>query len=206
MQRAHARSEALMGFTMAAMAVPVLWDAHQVIRQVAAWTFAAVFGALLARDIARENMREVVRDGAREIALLARRLWPVHGDPRTGMARTGRLHHLAGGAAMVYMAVSMALGASAGAGTTHSVATGGVPVVTGALLAYFAGYVLWAGTRLMPATAEPGGARPGGCHSTGAARSTGAAGALIPATRHAGVATGCRVAMGAGMFAMLLTV
>ncbi|MFD1657691.1 DUF5134 domain-containing protein [Streptomyces caeni] len=97
-------------------------------------------------------------------------------------ARTSahHLHHLVGALAMVYMAVAMA--ASPG---HHG--HGGVPPLTGVLLLYFAGYVLWSGTRLVPVTAVA------------------AAG-----TRSVGwgdrpeLARVCRLAMAMGMLAMLL--
>lgn len=58
------------------------------------------------------------------------------------------LHHLVGTLAMVYMAAEMA--ASAG---HHD--HGGVPLLTGVLLLYFAAYTLWSGVRLVPLTAAP---------------------------------------------------
>lgn len=82
---------------------------------------------------------------------------------------------------MVYMAAVMA-------GGTHS----GLPVLTGALLAYFTGYVLWTGTRLVPvAVAGPEGGTRG-------ARTAGLA-------DRPELARACRLSMGIGMLAMLLT-
>ncbi|MCB5180209.1 DUF5134 domain-containing protein [Streptomyces antimicrobicus] len=98
-------------------------------------------------------------------------------------------HHLVGSAAMLYMALAAS---AAGPGQGHGHAAAGVPLLTGALLCYFAGYVLLVGARLVPAgggpapvagAAVPGAAVPGG------------AGELTRA---------CRLAMGLGMFAMLL--
>jgi hypothetical protein len=66
--------------------------------------------------------------------------------------------------------------------------------VTGVLLAYFAGYVLWAGLRLVPVPVT-GGAR--GAAATAAATGWGDRPELARA---------CRLSMGIGMFAMLLTV
>jgi hypothetical protein len=145
-QRRTAGTEALMGFGMAAMAVPATvftpppW----------AWpAFAAIFaGAAL------------------------RALWA---------ARTGahHLHHLVGDAAMVYMAVAMA--ASPGG---HG---SGVPLLTGALLLYFTGYVLLSGVRLLPV---PGGsAVPGGAVAWG---------------DRPELSRACRLSMGIAMVAMLL--
>ncbi|PAM97015.1 DUF5134 domain-containing protein, partial [Streptomyces sp. Alain-F2R5] len=134
-QRRAAGGEALMGFGMAAMAVPAAvftppsW----------AWpAYAVVFGAAGLRA-----------------------LWA---------ARSGRhhLHHLVGDAAMVYMALVMA-GSPAHA---HTHGPSGVPLLTGVLLLYFAGYVLLTGVRLLPVAVVAGGRRgrperPGG---RGAAR------------------------------------
>jgi hypothetical protein len=82
---------------------------------------------------------------------------------------------------MVYMAVVMATspGHHAGHGTTS-----GVPLVTGALLLYFTGYVLLSGVRLVPVAAGGGtlgwGDRPE-------------------------LAKACRLSMGIAMVAMLIT-
>ncbi|MEU5095170.1 DUF5134 domain-containing protein [Streptomyces sp. NPDC020996] len=116
-QRRAAGGEALMGFGMAAMAVPAAAFSPP------AWTwpvYAGVFG----------------------VAAL-RALWAA----RTSVHH---LHHLVGASAMVYMAVVMA--GSPGHHAEHG-ATSGVPLVTGALLLYFTGYVLHSGVRLVPAGA-----------------------------------------------------
>jgi hypothetical protein len=103
-----------------------------------------------------------------------------------------RVHHSVCAWAMVYMAAAMA-----GASTAHSGHAGhghggaGAPLLTGLLLAYFAGYVLRSGVRLVSAAGPP---------------------AVLPAPggairlRHAPeVAAARRVAMALAMFAMLLT-
>lgn len=98
------------------------------------------------------------------------------------------LHHLVGACAMVYMAAAMAATPTAHAG--HG--GGGTPALTGALLLYFAGYVLVSGVRLLPApvlaTAEGGG---GGTVTGWADRTE--------------LAMACRLSMGIAMIAMLLT-
>ncbi|GHA00737.1 DUF5134 domain-containing protein [Streptomyces echinoruber] len=70
-------------------------------------------------------------------------------------ARRGahHLHHLAGAAAMAYMAVAMAVSP----GHHHGPGTSGVPLLTGVLLLYFSGYVLLSGARLVPVAAVAGG-------------------------------------------------
>lgn len=144
-QRRAAGGEALMGFGMAAMAVPAAvftppsW----------AWpVYAAVFG------------------GA---ALHA--LWSAR-------AGTHHLHHLVGAAAMAYMAVAMATSPGHGGGRS------GIPLVTGALLLYFTGYVLLSGARLVPVAAGGGGVAWGDRPE---------------------LARACRLSMGIAMVAMLLT-
>ena len=116
-QRRTAGGEALMGFGMAAMAVP------------AAVARAAALGL--------GRLRGGVRGG--------RAARPVGGPERA----PHHLHHLVGAFAMVYMAGVMATLR----GTGHG---GRGPALTGVLLLYFTGYVLWSGTRLMPVAARRG--------------------------------------------------
>lgn len=108
-------------------------------------------------------------------AAAVRAVWPGRGGCH--------LHHLVGCLAMIYMAAAMAVGGAHGA---HS--GGGVPVVTGALLVYFAVYVLRSGTRLVPLAAAGGTA-------VAAAVPSGSRPELVPA---------CRVSMAIAMLAMLL--
>ena len=150
-QRRAAGGEALMGFGMAAMAVPAAAAAPP---RWAWFAYAVVFG------------------GAALRALWAARTSAHH------------LHHLVGAVAMVYMAVMMGASPGGHGGT-------GPPLLTGALLLYFAGYVLWSGVRLMPVTVSGGG---------GVARRG------IRWGDRPEVARACRLSMGVGMFAMLLTV
>lgn len=115
-QRRTAGAEALMGFGMAAMAVPA---AAATPPRWAWFAYTAVFGAAALRA-----------------------LWSVRSSPH-------HLHHLVGACAMVYMAAAMA--ASPG---HHGHGGGsGIPLVTGALLVYFVGYVLRSGARLLPVAA-----------------------------------------------------
>ncbi|MFJ8635749.1 DUF5134 domain-containing protein [Streptomyces sp. NPDC093568] len=143
-QRRTAGGEAVMGFGMAAMAVP----AAAYTPPSWAWPgYAAVFGAA---------------------ALHA--LWSAR-------AGTHHLHHLVGASAMVYMSLTMAV--SPGHGGS------GIPLVTGALLAYFTGYVLLSGVRLVPAVAPVGAGLGWGDRPE--------------------LARACRLSMGIAMVAMLLT-
>ncbi|WP_432032165.1 DUF5134 domain-containing protein [Streptomyces antibioticus] len=165
-QRRAAGGEALMGFGMAAMAIPAAaftppgW----------AWpAYAAVFAAAALR------------------ALWA--LW-------ASRARSHHLHHLVGASAMVYMAAVMAGSPTPAPGHAHGHAGAGVPLLTGVLLLYFTGYVLVAGARLLPVqvpVAVPAGA-------VGSRSGSGVAWGDRPE-----LARACRLSMGIGMLAMLLT-
>ncbi len=138
-ERRTARSEALMGFGMAAMAVPAA-----VLSPDWAWAvYAALFG----------------------VAALRALLPALRGGHH--------LHHLVGSLAMVYMAVAMApaiTGSGGGGHAGHGAAgAGGIPLLTGALLVYYAFYVLGSAGRLLPGTVlgpgrsgTAGGRGPGG--------------------------------------------
>lgn len=108
------------------------------------------------------------------------------------------LHHAVGAWAMVYMALAMVapaegMGHAGPMGAMAHSAPGGVPLLTGLLLAYYTVYVIAAGVRLVPAAgAVAGGPVVGGP----VAVATGAG--------PAAVLQACRVAMGIGMLAMLM--
>ncbi|MFC7307953.1 DUF5134 domain-containing protein [Streptomyces monticola] len=112
-------------------------------------------------------------------AAAVRALWSARSSPH-------HLHHLVGTLAMVYMAVAMVTVPGGHAGHT---ATAGSPLLTGVLLLYYAAYVLWSGLRLIPVPAQ--------------AATTG--GATLTWGDRAELALACRLSMGIGMFAMLLT-
>ncbi|MFB7169318.1 DUF5134 domain-containing protein [Streptomyces sp. NPDC056254] len=136
-----AAGEAVMGFGMAVMAVPL--------GGAGAWR-QPVLGAVFC-------------------AAALHALWLLRGGAH-------HAHHLVGSLTMVYMA------AAAGSGHGHGA---GTPLLTGALLLYYAGYVVLGGSRLVTAgAAAPGPAGP------------------APATE---LARACRLAMGMGMLAMLLS-
>lgn len=97
------------------------------------------------------------------------------------------MHHLLGTAAMVYMALAMA----ASPAHHHEHGDSGVPLVTGALLLYFVGYVLLSGVRLVPVA--------------GAVTGTGGGGGSVGWGDRPELARACRLSMGIGMVAMLLT-
>ncbi|MFJ4426399.1 DUF5134 domain-containing protein [Streptomyces bobili] len=110
------------------------------------------------------------------------------------VARSGthHLHHLVGAAAMVYMAAVMTASPTAG----HAHGGSGVPLLTGGLLLYFAAYVLISGVRLLPVAGAAGSTATG---------STAAASAPAWGDRPE-LARACRLSMGIGMLAMLLTI
>jgi hypothetical protein len=163
--RRIAAAEALMGWGMAVMAVPyTALDPRP-------WgppAFAAVFGVAAVREL-------------------------LPGRRGTGWAGH-HLHHAIGALAMAYMALAMMMSTTGGHDHTGHMApgrmSGGVPVLTGLLLAYFAVYVVRCGLRLVPLT--------DGAASGGPAMAV--AWSRRPELRHA-----CRLSMGIGMFAMLLT-
>lgn len=165
-ERRAARAEAVMGFGMAAMAVPaVLFTPPDW-----AWAvYAVLFGGATLRA-----------------------LWFLRRGGRGAQHHLHHLHHahhLVGSLAMVYMAVAMAPGAGGGGHAGHAAASaGGIPLLTGVLLAYYAFYVLTSAGRLIPVAATAG--------APGAAGSGGAPPELTRA---------CRLTMGIAMFAMLLT-
>ncbi|MFB6784700.1 DUF5134 domain-containing protein [Streptomyces sp. NPDC056352] len=163
-ERRTARAEAVMGFGMATMAAP----AAVLPPPVWGWAvYVVLFGAAALRGL-----------------WFARR-------------RGHHLHHLVGSLAMVYMALVMAPGSGAaahGAGGAHgghqmTQVAGGVPLLTGMLLVYYAAYVLRSGTRLIPIAAA--GPVEGAVKDGWGARPE--------------LALACRLTMGIAMFAMLLT-
>jgi hypothetical protein len=154
--RRHAvRDEGLMGLGMAAMAVPAS------VLEPRPWgppLFAVVFGAAAVRAL-----------------LLVRR------DGR----HAHHTHHAVGAGAMAYMAVAMLPGPGTGTAAGHAGhMPGGVPLLTGLLLAYFTVYVLAAGVRLVSVPVPV---------------------ASVPVVAAPELAAACRVSMAIGMLAMLLT-
>lgn len=180
-RRRAAGSEAVMGFGMAAMALPpaVLGPLPPALLTVA---FSTLFATLAAVELAQSRTSAGYRG--------------------RGHPRGHHLHHAVGALAMVYMTLAMAAPGASG----HHGAAGFAPL-TGALLVYFAGYVLALGLRLVP---SPAGAPAG---AVGAASAAGWPHAVDAGARPSDgareeppvLAAACRLAMGTGMFAMLLT-
>ncbi|MGR8011959.1 DUF5134 domain-containing protein [Streptomyces hypolithicus] len=163
--REGAGGEALMGFGMAAMALP----AAVVAPPVWGWVlYTAVFGAAALRA-----------------------LW-------LASAGAHHVHHLVGSLAMVYMALVMVAGPAGSSGHTGHIApaagyaAGGVPLLTGALLLYYAVFVLASGARLIPGR-------------TVAAGPAGVGGGSLAWGARPELALACRLSMAIAMIAMLLT-
>ncbi|MGZ9929319.1 DUF5134 domain-containing protein [Streptomyces sp. NC-S4] len=142
--------EAVMGFGMALMAVPLGGRGDE-------WR-APVLGVVF-------------------LGAALHSLWLLRDGPH-------HAHHLVGSLTMVYMTSMAWTGPEHG--PQHPQAAG-PPLLTGALLLYYAGYVVLGGTRLVTAGDAPS-RRP-------------AAGRGGPAV----LVRACRLAMGMGMLAMLLT-
>ncbi|MFE1289407.1 DUF5134 domain-containing protein [Streptomyces sp. NPDC058751] len=102
---------------------------------------------------------------------------------RTARGGGHHVHHLMGTVAMAYMAAAMTAAPS-----HHAHGGTGVPVLTGALLLYFTGYVLRSGVRLLPLATAP----------------VPAAGAVGWGDRPE-LSQACRLSMGIAMLAMLIT-
>jgi hypothetical protein len=114
--------------------------------------------------------------------------------------RGHHLYHGVGHLAMVYMAVVLegmrAQGAQGAQGMAGMAGSAGVPLLTGALLVFFGGYALLCGVQLIGApTGGAAGGEVGGPYRSVAHRLVGA-----PELPHA-----CRMVLGIGMFAMLLS-
>lgn len=185
-RRRAACSEALTGFGMAAMALPVLAPGH-----VPMTVFVVFFTVAAGWEIA---------------LLLERRHRLRHA--------AHHLHHAVGALAMACMALVALTGAGTGTGSGHHSATAhtggttaavaGLPLLTGLLPAYFVLCALHAGVRLMPA--GPGAGRAGAAPA-GTAHASADTAVRTPADtvwNAPGFASACRLAMGTGMSAMLL--
>ncbi|MEU4684409.1 DUF5134 domain-containing protein [Streptomyces xinghaiensis] len=193
-RRGEAGGEALMGLGMAAMAVPVAAVSGQ------GWlpaAFAGVFGLSCAVSL----------------ALAAASPW-------RGSAGLHHGHHAVSSAAMVHMGLAMSASPHAAGHAGHGAAAsqaGGLPLLTGALLGYFALYALWTGLRLAPLPAVVRGAAAAGAPGAAAAGGPDAPLSVVrgaaprsPASGGSGSGSGdlltvCRLVMAMAMAAMLMT-
>jgi hypothetical protein len=178
--RCGAGGEALMGLGMAAMAVPATAGPQP-------WApplYAAVFALSGLWGL--------------------RGLWHLRGAWAAGRG-ADHLHHAVGSSAMVYMALAMADGEASGHRAHAAVPqSGGVPLLTGLLLAYFTVYVLRTGVRLAPypGPVPAAGPVPAGSAPPAAPARSPAAG--LPCADRPELTAVCRVTMALGMLAMLL--
>ncbi|MFJ3974323.1 DUF5134 domain-containing protein [Streptomyces sp. NPDC090021] len=162
LRRAHgwsgaAAGEAVMGFGMALMAVPLGGGG--------AWR-TPVLGVVFC-------------------AAALHALWLLRGGAH-------HAHHLLGSLTMVYMTVAAVSGGGHGHGA-------GLPLLTGSLLLYYAGYVVLGGTRLLTA---------GGPVPASSVPSASPVPMPVPVPAPGApteLVRACRLAMGMGMLAMLLS-
>ncbi|TSB31508.1 DUF5134 domain-containing protein [Streptomyces benahoarensis] len=136
-QRSQARGQALMGLAMAVMALPATVFAPA---PWLPWVYAAVFTAAALRALWLRHAHHTVDSLAMVYMALA--MTPL----------------LAADPAMSGMAPMTMPGGHGGAMAGHAghVGMGGPSLVTGALLVYYAGAVLLAGSRLIPGAGERG--------------------------------------------------
>lgn len=171
------RGEALMGFGMAAMAVPA---AVLTLPEWAWAVYGAVFGAAALRAL------RSARRGAHHLHHLVGSLAMVYMAVTMAPGAAGAGGHAGHGAA------------AGGAG-----GAGGIPLLTGVLLLYYALYVLRSAGHLIPAgtgvASFAGGSAEGVLRGGGDGVVGGAAGGGTELTM------ACRLTMGIAMFAMLLT-
>ena len=120
--------------------------------------------------------------------------WSLVEGLRPGGHRGHHLYHAIGHLAMVYMALAMAGAGAAGGGMAGMAAPSGVPLLTGVLLVFFGCYVVVGGVRLVGA--------PG---TDPAPASTGGGSAVRRLLGAPELPDACRMVLGMGMFAMLLS-
>ncbi|MFB7581685.1 DUF5134 domain-containing protein [Streptomyces hydrogenans] len=182
-ERRAARAEAVMGFGMAAMALPAA------VLSPPSWSwavYAALFGAVAAADLFAAR-----RDG--------HRLHHAVGSLAMVYMALSMAPAASGGAPGAHTAHGLGAGAAA---------TGGVPLLTGGLLLYYTVYVLRTGARLVPVAPH---ARVAGANGGAAVRVAGVAGPGAAVAGGPAWATRpeltlvCRLSMGLAMLAMLST-
>ncbi|MFC9229456.1 DUF5134 domain-containing protein [Streptomyces decoyicus] len=198
--REDARSEGLMALGMAAMALPASAVTPP---EWSPWLFTALFGAAGLWALIRRHLHHAVGTFAMAYMALAMAVPSAHMNPAGSVGAVGSMGST-GPMSPTGSVSSVSSVSSVGPMSAMGHAgPGGVPLLTGLLLAYFTVYVIAAGIRLVPA-GVPAGVRAG----VRAAESVPqGAGAQVPGDAGpSGVLRACRVAMGIGMLAMLLTV
>lgn len=196
-RRRQARGEAVMALGMAVMAVPA---SMVVLPAWPWWVLAGVFGVVGVRALAIRHPHHAVGSLAMVYMALVMAM-------ATGPAPGGHGEHTpatAGAAAGATAGAPSEAGVWAESGPDVLSGAGGLPLLTGALLAYYAVHAVASGIRLIPgpvaATATPVTGVPRGV-GRGAEKEPG----LQPASLTPGeLLNGCRVAMSLAMFTMLL--
>lgn len=168
--RGDARGEGLMALGMAAMALPASAVTPP---QWSPWMFTAVFAAAGVWALARRHLHHAVGTFAMVYMALA---MAVPSDRMNAAGSVGQAGSMSAMGSMGSMGSMGRAEPMSAMGVMDHAGPGGVPLLTGLLLAYYTVYVIAAGVRLVPADAGP-----------------------------PGVLRACRVAMGIGMLAMLLT-
>ncbi|MGW7491568.1 DUF5134 domain-containing protein [Streptomyces sp. NPDC054786] len=176
--REDARGEGLMALGMAAMALPASAVTPP---QWSPWLFTAAFGTAGVWALARRHLHHAVGTFAMVYMALAMAVPSDHMNP-TGSARPSGS-----------MSSMSSVGPTGSMDAMEHAGPGGVPLLTGLLLAYYTVYVIAAGIRLVPVS---GGAAGPVTEGTAADEPSDAG--------PPGVLRACRVAMGIGMLAMLL--
>lgn len=159
-----------MALGMAAMALPASAVTPP---QWSPWMFTAVFAAAGVWALARRHLHHAVGTFAMVYMALA---MAVPSDRMNAAGSVGQAGSMSAMGSMGSMGSMGRAEPMSAMGVMDHAGPGGVPLLTGLLLAYYTVYVIAAGVRLVPADAGP-----------------------------PGVLRACRVAMGIGMLAMLLT-
>ncbi|ARF54275.1 DUF5134 domain-containing protein [Streptomyces gilvosporeus] len=175
-QRAELRGEGLMGLGMAVMALPASAFAPP---SWSSWLFVAGFGAMGVWALMRRHLHHAV-DAVAMVYMALAMVLGHDGSMSTGMGVGSEGAMGSGGPVSATMPMGSVEAMSHGT-------PGGMPLLTGLLLAYYIVFVLAAGVRLVPPAVVSGGP-------------VGAVACVRPP-----VVAACRVAMGLAMVAMLLT-
>ncbi|MFC9237919.1 DUF5134 domain-containing protein [Streptomyces decoyicus] len=190
--REDARGEGLMALGMAAMALPASAVTPP---EWSPWLFTALFGAAGVWALIRRHLHHAVGTFAMAYMALAMAVPSAHMNPSGAMGAMGAMGAVGPTGSTGPMSPTSSMNSVSSASAMEHAGPGGVPLLTGLLLAYFTVYVIAAGIRLVPTGVRAAGSVPEG------------AGAQAPGDAGpSGVLRACRVAMGIGMLAMLLAV
>lgn len=196
--RGDARGEGLMALGMAAMALPASAVTPP---QWSPWLFTAVYATAGVWALVRRHLHHAVGTFAMVYMALAMAVPADHLGPMGPAGRTGAMGSMG------------PMGPTASMGSMGAMAhegPGGVPLLTGLLLAYYTVYVIGAGVRLVPTGVRAADSMTERATVTPVTERTvaGTGPDTVAGTSEdagpPGVLRACRVAMGIGMLAMLL--